>query len=147
MESTLSKVYNELFYLKKVKSQTDFGNRLGYNKGYVSTLLKSTQPPNAELAKRLHSTFGVSREWLENGDSSGFDMFGKPLNDSDKEAQLNNESDNPMLMNLIKATMDQSAAAKDSAAAMLIIAKSNMMLTEIIQQRFGDSYLKKAVAV
>ena len=147
METRLGKVYNELYYTKKVKSRVDFGDQIGYNKGYISTILRSTAPISAEVSKRLTKTFGINRDWLENGDSSGVDMFGKPLNHTPvEEAQLNHEPDNPMLINLIKATMDQSAAARDQAAAMLLMARSNLMLTEVIQQRFGDASLKKAMA-
>lgn len=147
METPLGKVYKELIYLKKVKNQTEFGNALGYNKGYVSTLLKQATPLKSEVRMRLNKVFGVSIEWLEKGDESGVSMFGNPIGADTTEMKTpQNQGMNTMLHDLIKAQLDHGAAAKDQAAAMLIMAKSNLMLTEIIQRNLGEQFLKKAVA-
>lgn len=60
METPLGKVYKELIYLKKVKNQTEFGNALGYNKGYVSTLLKQATPLKSEV--RMRGSVGCKKK-------------------------------------------------------------------------------------
>lgn len=65
MKTLLRNVYDELKYLGKVKNQTDFADKLGYNKSFMSVMLARNTLVDAMPAK-LSRVFGISRDWLDN---------------------------------------------------------------------------------
>lgn len=63
MKSLLKLIFDELFVKQKVKNQFEFGEKLEYDSGYISRLMKEGLIP-AKMQKKLHEIFGISREWL-----------------------------------------------------------------------------------
>lgn len=80
MESLLRKVFDELKHLKKVKNQTDFGNKMDYGKSYVSLLFQQDPPVSELVKKKLVNVFGISKNWLDTEGKCDTDIFGNPLN-------------------------------------------------------------------
>jgi transcriptional regulator with XRE-family HTH domain len=117
METLLGKIYRELRYRKKVRNQTDFGDKLGYNKGYISTILKSAQPPSAELCNKLEKVFGVSRKWILADGEGSIDMFGSPVEVGGEVQPIDRAVETENLNTLIRVISEQSASVRDSAAA------------------------------
>lgn len=71
----LVKAFDELRYLKKIKSQTDFGEQLDYNKSYVSELFNERKPITEGVANAIQTKFAINADWLLKGEG---EMFGKP---------------------------------------------------------------------
>lgn len=63
-KNLIKQVFDELFTNQKVKNQFDFGNRLGYGSGYVTTLMKADKPLPMKVQHRLNEVFKVSLTWL-----------------------------------------------------------------------------------
>lgn len=64
-------VYDELLYSGSVTNQSDFADQLGKTKGYVSTLLKSNEPPPASVRESLNDIYGFSIQWLNSNGKEG----------------------------------------------------------------------------
>jgi len=66
----LVKAFEHLRYLKKVSSQTDFGEQIGYNKSHVSELMNGKKPVTNNLAATLRTKFGIDAGWLITGNGN-----------------------------------------------------------------------------
>jgi plasmid maintenance system antidote protein VapI len=64
--------FDSLRFQKKVSSQTDFGEKIGYNKSHVSELMNGRKPVTNTLAVTLQTKFGIRFEWLMNGEGEMF---------------------------------------------------------------------------
>lgn len=63
----LNEVYAVLFVKQIVQSKTDFAEKLGYNRSYMSELLHGRKEITDFFAQTLQNTFHISAEWLMKG--------------------------------------------------------------------------------
>jgi len=70
-KTTLQQVYDELLYKGLVSSQSDFADKIGKTKGYVSKLLKSGDPVPPAVREPLNEKFSVSIQWLASNGKNG----------------------------------------------------------------------------
>ncbi len=71
-------VYEELRYLKKVRNQSDFAEKLGYGKSYVSDLMADNEELPKKVQKKLTEVFEVQPQYFVSRNKN--DMF--PLEDN-----------------------------------------------------------------
>ncbi len=64
-KSKLDAALRGLIGASKVKNQKDFGDKLGYNKSYVSELMNEAQPITDPIKERIRTVFGISKQWWD----------------------------------------------------------------------------------
>ncbi len=72
MKVRLHKAFSELLYQKKVLNQKDFGDKIGYNKAYVSRVFNGSEDVSHKMASEIQTQFGISATWLLTGDGPMF---------------------------------------------------------------------------
>lgn len=107
-KSLLKLIFEELYTSAKVKNQFDFGTKLGYSSGYITSALKLREIPH-KMQKKLHEVFGISMEYMASNGAQG-KMFPDPpapeknypeINESYSfvnESIISLESTNPQLL-------------------------------------------------
>lgn len=68
----MQRLYDELLYRKSIESQSDFADKLGKTKGYISQLINGKEPLPEVMKEKIHEVFGISMSYLETGAG---DMF------------------------------------------------------------------------
>lgn len=71
----LQSIFDKLLFEKKVTTQFDFADKLGYTEGYMSAALKKEGVPQ-KMQKKLNEVFGVSLQYLASNGEEGA-MFGE----------------------------------------------------------------------
>lgn len=135
MEPLVQQVYNELKYLNKIANQTDFANKLGYGKSYVSTLLRSVRPLHAEVQRKLGEVFGVSVEWMaSNGHAGTMFANAQERDRRDKEAISQSPNTNytlmtDQLMHMLQQCIENNTMLAESNSRLV---NSNALLTQAV---------------
>lgn len=65
----------ELIYRKVVKNQTDFAEKLGYNKTYISRLFNEHEPMSDKIATEMETVFKLQKHWLMTGKGGADPVF------------------------------------------------------------------------
>lgn len=72
--SLLKSILKELTYRGIVKNQTDLGNKLGYNKSYVSELMNGREKITDKVIDTFRREFGISKQYFaSNGEDPMFE--------------------------------------------------------------------------
>lgn len=66
----LTQSYAHLKKSRLVKNKSDFAEKLGYNRSYITELLNGGKPITELFAGRLEEKFNIDREWLITGDGN-----------------------------------------------------------------------------
>lgn len=87
-KTLIKKIFDALFTGGRVKNQFDFGEKLKYTSGYVSTIMKNDADLPQKVKSRLNSVFGISKEYLDSNGTIGT-MFPSeiPLNNGEKDQE------------------------------------------------------------
>lgn len=80
--SWLQDVYRQLFAAKKVETQEDFGNKLGYNKTYFSELMTGRKNITNKVRNKISEVFGIE---YDAPDTEGNTSI---VNEPDSELQI-----------------------------------------------------------
>lgn len=67
----LERIYNELVYKGAVKTQTEFAEKIGKTKGYVSSLMSSVSPIPKKIKQSLIDSFGINKLFLDSNGLTG----------------------------------------------------------------------------
>jgi phage repressor protein C with HTH and peptisase S24 domain len=83
MKTFLQSIYDELIFRDKVKSQSDFGEKLDYkSEGYISALLKSDKDIPPKMQKKLNEVFNISKTYMLSNGKEG-SLFQDAKNDQE----------------------------------------------------------------
>lgn len=80
MKTKLEAIYKELLYRKKIKNQTDLGDKLGYTKGYTSQIMNDNIEINEKIKQSFNEVFGVNIKYWDSETEPMFteDAIDKP---------------------------------------------------------------------
>lgn len=71
MKTVLKTIFDELYAKAVVRTQLEFGNRLEYDSGYISRMMKSVDPLPSKLKKKLSDVFQISKVYLDSDGIEG----------------------------------------------------------------------------
>jgi Peptidase S24-like len=80
MEIKLEHVYNKLFYLRLVRSKSDFAQQMGYGRSYITDVMGDDKPIPYRLRESVRKTFNLSESW--------FDELQRELDGSETQASI-----------------------------------------------------------
>lgn len=175
MKDRLKAIYNKLKKMNAVSTQSEFSEKLGYRNTYMSAFMNGHEDISDKLIAKLESVFRVNQKYIRTGEGSMFitpntNNLGHNQDEKAESFEPSEQSNvNEMLLtslppinqgdanmntllsmqrtqeNYSIAEVNRSEAAKNQSEAAKVTAKTQLILAELLQLRFGEDGLKKAV--